>query len=252
MREQPVWAGVGSPPNGILLETPDQIVRAAHEISVQAVLTHSDAAEQHHADDRGRAARAGILVGRALSKSVTGPRLMHTISVAPLTTAAFSPFGELVEADAGALIAINQGFAARANDLAQVDVATGGGSINVSLFVAQPRPLPIDVKLMERHPLGSQLFFPLQDKPWLVLVCADPLVPASYRAFIATGRQGVNYARNVWHHPLLVLEAGERFLVVDRKGPGNDLEEIWLDEHGRISVDPDKATMATERPRHAE
>jgi ureidoglycolate lyase len=177
---------------------------------------------------------------------------MHTISVAPLTAEAFSPFGELVEADAGELVAINQGFAARANDLAHVDVATSGGSINVSLFVAKPRPLPIDVKLMERHPLASQLFYPLQDKPWLVVVCADPLVPESYRAFVATGRQGVNYARNVWHHPLLVLEAGERFLVVDRKGPGNDLEEISLDEQGRVSIDVDKAAMTTERPRHAE
>jgi ureidoglycolate lyase len=176
---------------------------------------------------------------------------MHTISVAPLTAAAFSPFGELVEPDAGELIAINQGFASRANDLARVDVAAGGGSINVSLFVAQPRPQPIDVKLMERHPLGSQLFFPLQDKPWLVLVCTDPLVPDSYRAFVATGRQGVNYARNIWHHPLLVLGAGDRFLVVDRKGPGNDLEEIWLDDNNRLSVDPDNHTRATERPRHA-
>ena len=47
----------------------------------------------------------------------------------------------------------------------------------------------------------------------------------SFRAFRATGRQGINYARNTWHHPLLVLEAESRFLVVDRKGPGANLEE---------------------------
>lgn len=176
---------------------------------------------------------------------------MRMMSIAPLTKAAFSPFGELVEADVVELITINQGFASRANDLAHIDVAAAGGSVNVSLFVAQARPLPIEVKLMERHPLGSQLFFPLQDKPWLVVVCSDPLDPASYRAFSATGCQGVNYARNVWHHPLLVLNAGDRFLVVDRKGPGNDLEEVWLDEHTRFSLEPDHHMRATERPRHA-
>ncbi len=37
----PVWAGLASPPKGILLETPDQIVRAAHEIKVQSVMTRS-------------------------------------------------------------------------------------------------------------------------------------------------------------------------------------------------------------------
>jgi len=155
---------------------------------------------------------------------------MHQIPIAPLSEAAFAPFGELVELNAADLITINQGFAARANDLARIDVASEGGSVNISLFVAQPRPAPIDIKVMERHPLGSQLFYPLQDLPWLVLVCTDPHDPASYRAFTATGRQGVNYARNVWHHPLLVLNAEERFLVVDRTGPGSNLEEVWLDQ----------------------
>lgn len=35
----PVWAGLASPPKGILLETPDQIVRAAYEIRIQSVMT---------------------------------------------------------------------------------------------------------------------------------------------------------------------------------------------------------------------
>jgi uncharacterized membrane protein len=35
----PVWAGLASPPNGILLETPEQIMRAAHQIRVQSVMT---------------------------------------------------------------------------------------------------------------------------------------------------------------------------------------------------------------------
>jgi ureidoglycolate lyase len=162
--------------------------------------------------------------------------MMHRISTAPLTKAAFAPFGEVVEREGADLVTINQGFATRVNDLAQIDVAAGGASVNVSLFVAKARPLPIDVKLMERHPLGSQLFFPLQDRPWLVLVCSDPLVTATYRAFEASGRQGVNYARNVWHHPLLVLTDEERFLVVDRKGEGNNLEEVWLDDEHRVCL----------------
>jgi ureidoglycolate lyase len=81
---------------------------------------------------------------------------------------------------------------------------------------------------MERHPLGSQMFYPLQDRPWLVLVAEDVQDMASYRAFTASGRQGVNYARNVWHHPLLALDPESRFLILDRKGPGNNLEEVWF------------------------
>jgi len=153
---------------------------------------------------------------------------MHRIIPAPLTKGAFAPFGDVVEIDGAAPVAINQGFATRYDDLAGIDVTSGGVPVNVSLFTAKPRPRPIEIKLMERHPLGTQLFFPLQDRDWLVLVCANPHDLASFRAFVASGRQGVNYARNVWHHPLLVLGEDERFLIVDRPGAGN-LEEVWLD-----------------------
>jgi ureidoglycolate lyase len=160
------------------------------------------------------------------------------IPVAPLSKTAFARFGDVIELDGSGPLSVNQGFAERFDDLAAVDVGTEGGTVNVSLFTATPRPQPITIQLMERHPLGSQMFFPLQDQPWLVLVCTDPRDAATYGAFKATGRQGVNYGRHVWHHPLLVLEAGSRFLIVDRKGPGDNLEEIWLPERQWLCVAP--------------
>ncbi len=153
-----------------------------------------------------------------------------TLYAVPLTKQGFAPFGDVVETDGARHFPINQGFAERFDDLARVDVAAEGGTVNVSVVMGKPRPQPIALKLMERHPLGSQIFLPLQDQPWLVVVCTDPGNFASFRAFHATGRQGINYARNVWHHPLLVLNADSRFLVVDRKGAGNNLEEVWFGE----------------------
>jgi ureidoglycolate lyase len=172
------------------------------------------------------------------SRSTTGPKMTRAIAVEPLTREAFAQFGDVIDADGLRAIAINQGFAQRWDGQANIDVARGGGAVNVSLFEAQPRPAPIEIALMERHPLGSQLFAPMQDAPWLVLVCADPREPASYRAFRATGRQGVNYARNVWHHPLLVLDRDSRFLVVDRTSPGDNLEEFELDPGARLLLAP--------------
>jgi ureidoglycolate lyase len=154
---------------------------------------------------------------------------MQRLAPELLTKTAFAPFGDVVEIDGATPIEINQGFARRFNSLANIDVSANGAPVNISLFEARPRPQPIEIELMERHPLGSQLFMPLQDRPWLVVVCADPHDLASYRAFTATGRQGVNYGRNVWHHPLLILGDGERFMVVDRVGQDN-LEEVWLDQ----------------------
>jgi len=148
------------------------------------------------------------------------------MKIEPLTRTGFAPFGEVIETDGAQHFPINQGFAERFNDLTAVDAE----AVNISIVVAKPRPKPIAIRLMERHPLGSQIFYPLQDRPWLVLVCGDPKNVTSFRAFSATGRQGTNYARNTWHHPLLVLEAESRFLVVDRKGPGANLEEVQINE----------------------
>ena len=148
------------------------------------------------------------------------------MKIEPLTKASFAPFGDVIEIEGAQHYPINQGFAERFNDLARVDV----GEVNISIVSANPRPQPIALNLMERHPLGSQIFYPLQDRPWLVVVCVEPQDAKSFRAFMATGRQGINYARNTWHFPLLVLEDQSRFLVVDRKGPGTNLEEMWIDE----------------------
>jgi ureidoglycolate lyase len=154
----------------------------------------------------------------------------------PLTKAAFAPYGEVVEMDGAKHFTINQGFAERFDDLANIDVSEEDGSVKASLFTAKLRPQPILINLMERHPLGSQLFYPLQDKPWLVLVCQDPRDTTSFQVFRATGQQGVNYAKNTWHFPLLVLEDKNHFLIIDRKGPGNNLEEVEITK--RLAVHP--------------
>ena len=151
---------------------------------------------------------------------------MRKLAVAPLTKAAFAPFGEVIETTGVTALSINQGFAERFHDLARIDTGLDGGETILSLFRGNPRPLPVEIRLMERHPLGSQAFVPLQDRDWLVVVAEG--APENLRAFRASGRQGVNYQRNIWHHPLLVLDPDSAFLIVDRKGPGNNLEEAHL------------------------
>ena len=152
------------------------------------------------------------------------------LKIEMLTRQAFAPFGEVIEIEGAHHYPINQGFAERFHDLARIDTGTQNGETIVSIFRGKPRPRPIEISLVERHPLGSQAFYPLQDRDWLVVVATaeGALSPTTLRAFRASGRQGVNYARNVWHCPLLVLDREDDFLIIDRKGPGNNLEEVTL------------------------
>jgi ureidoglycolate lyase len=90
--------------------------------------------------------------------------------------------------------------------------------------------------MMERHPFGSQSFSPISGRPYLVVVSEDEGgKPGRPRVFLARGDQGVNYRRNTWHHPLMSLGAVSDFLVVDREGPGNNLEEYFFERPFIIS-----------------
>ncbi|MCA1490781.1 ureidoglycolate lyase [Sinorhizobium alkalisoli] len=154
----------------------------------------------------------------------------HLLSIEPLTREAFAPFGTVIEADPASMRLINGGNTERFHALAEAEVVGEGARVVINLFRGEPRAFPYALTMMERHPLGSQSFSPLEDRPWLVVVAEGeggrPLRP---RVFLAGGRQGVNYGRNVWHHPLMAIGAVSNFLVVDRAGPGDNLEEFFYE-----------------------
>jgi ureidoglycolate lyase len=153
------------------------------------------------------------------------PNDRHVLAIEPLSAEAFRPFGDVIEAsDAARHFPINDGYAERYHDLARVDVTSGGGHVLVNIFRAKPRSLPIELQLLERHPLGTQAFMPLSPLPYLVVVAPAAEEPdfKNVRCFQAAPGQGVNYARGTWHHPLIALHDPCDFLVIDRGGAAGD------------------------------
>ena len=147
----------------------------------------------------------------------------------PLTAVGFAPFGDVIELKGSPDKIINQGLCGRHHDLARVE-SDAAGHIGISLFDAEPRALPYRLEMMEGHPLGSQAFLPLTPTSFLVIVAADDGgKPARPRAFLTAPGQGINLLRNTWHGVLTPLSAPGIFAVVDRIGPGDNLEEHWFD-----------------------
>lgn len=158
----------------------------------------------------------------------------------PLTAEAFAPFGEVIETEGRHHFPINDGMVQRFHDLAAVDTLAGEGRPGISIFVAQPHRMPLEVRALERHPLASQAFVPLDDRPFVVVVApagADPGRDA-LRGFVTNGRQGVNYARGVWHHVLVAVGRQQSFVVIDRigTGPNCDVFELRAEDARRIDL----------------
>lgn len=156
---------------------------------------------------------------------------MASISIEPLSREAFGPFGQVIELEGAHHYPINGGMTERYHDLARIELGGPDPRPLLSIFHGRPYELPLTLKMVERHPLGSQAFYPLAPRPFLVIVAPDRHgTPDTPRAFLTAPRQGVNIAMNTWHGVLTPLEAESDFLVVDRGGPGNNLEEFFFPE----------------------
>ena len=168
-------------------------------------------------------------------------RARYVLKTEPLTRRAFAPFGEVIETAGATHYPINRGAMERFDGLASVDV--GDRPLVSIVECRRTAGLPIPVRLVERHPLGSQAFIPMGEAVMCVVVAppGDGVSPEDLRAFLSNGRQGINYYRGTWHMPLVAFRQGQRFLVVDRGGSGDNCEEREFDGSVNIEVEAGSA-----------
>lgn len=156
---------------------------------------------------------------------------MRTVFVEPLTREAYAPFGQVIDTDGADHFPINGGMTERYHDLAKIELAGPQPRPLISIARGKPYALPLTLTMMERHPLGSQAFYPLSPRPFLSIVAPDKGGrPGTPRAFRCGPGQGINMAMNTWHAVLTPLEAESEFLLIDRGGEGDNLEEFHFDE----------------------
>ena len=148
----------------------------------------------------------------------------------------FKKFGQIIDTSKKKYFRINNGFAKRYNDLGKIDTSIKKGKTIVSIFSAKKRRFPMKIDMMEKHPLGSQAFIPMKETSFLVFVAPKGTRPnlKKIESFRIPKQTGINLNPGIWHFPLISTK-DMNFLVVDRKGKGNNLiihkfkkEKIYL------------------------
>ena len=141
-----------------------------------------------------------------------------------ITRKNFKKFGDVISTKKIKSININDGYAKRFNDLCRINTSSKKGSTIVSIFSAKKRKFPMNIKMMEKHPLGSQAFIPMNETTFFVFVAPKGKKPNAkkIKSFIVPKQTGVNYKPGIWHFPLISTK-NMNFLVIDRKGMGNNL-----------------------------
>ena len=153
------------------------------------------------------------------------------INPKPITKENFSKFGDMITTNDIKPLEINNGYAKRFDGIANVDTSKDNGETIISIFSALKRSFPMKIDMMEKHPLGSQAFVPMKDTTFLVFVAPKGNKPDlnKIEAFIIPPGIGVNYNLGTWHFPLISTE-NMNFLVIDRKGSGDNLVIENLDK----------------------
>ena len=136
----------------------------------------------------------------------------------------FDTYGDLISTDDINPIDINAGYAKRFDNLADLNTSKDGGKTIVSIFSALKRIFPMKIDMMEKHPLGSQAFIPMKATTFLCFVAPSGESPQidKIQSFIIPPKTGINYNPGIWHFPLISTE-NTSFLVIDRKGKGENL-----------------------------
>ena len=145
------------------------------------------------------------------------------IAAQPLTQEAFAPFGDVID------IPVTAGRTYYEDALGNLRPAARP-SLSLSLKDMTP-DRPLRAELLERHAFSSQTFVPIDVGRWLIIVAPHATVGGpdvgAVRAFVATGRQGVTYRPDTWHHGLTVLDRPGRFAVfMWRDGTSGDEEFV--------------------------
>ena len=141
-----------------------------------------------------------------------------------ITRANFAAYGDLISSDDIKPMDINAGYAKRFDNLANINTSKDGGKTIVSIFSALKRNFPMKINMMEKHPLGSQAFIPMNETTFLCFVAPPGESPEidKIQSFIIPPKTGINYKPGIWHFPLISTEDTD-FLVIDRKGNSENL-----------------------------
>ena len=159
--------------------------------------------------------------------------IVNLLLAQPLSADAFEMYGDVIE--------LGQPTLQRLDPAAYLDNRRSHATPSLAVGRADAMKGPFVVKAFERHPYSSQLFIPTALSRYLLVVA--PTAPdgspqvSECRAFVASGRQAVNYAAGTWHQGMTILDRRGEYVVLRwNDGTEDDVEFRSLDQPIPVGV----------------
>ena len=150
----------------------------------------------------------------------------------------FSEYGQLISTQDIESQNINEKTTKSFYDLVNIEIYGDDKECRVNIFKSIKRSFPLEINMLENHPLSSQAFIPLQKTNFIVVVApvADKPNINLIEAFHVSLEEGINFKPKVWHFPLIATE-NSNFLTIDKKDSENNLEIFNFQNIDKIFLD---------------
>ena len=157
------------------------------------------------------------------------------LKINKITIDNFSKYGQLISTKDMKFHKINDATTESYYDLVNMEASGDDNRFRVNIFKAKKRIFPLEINMLEKHPLSSQAFIPLQKTSFIVVVAPIEVLPNTkhLEAFFVPEEEGVNFKPNIWHFPLIALE-DSNFLTIDKKDSSNNLEIFNFQNNDKI------------------
>ena len=150
----------------------------------------------------------------------------------------FSKYGQLISTQDIESQNINEETTKSFYDLVNIEIYGDDKKCRVNIFKSIKRNFPLEVNMLENHPLSSQAFIPLQKTNFIVFgapISNEPDINL-IETFLISPEEGINFKPKVWHYPLIATE-NSNFLTIDKKDSANNLEIYNFQNNDKIFLD---------------
>ena len=150
----------------------------------------------------------------------------------------FSRYGQLITTQNMESQEINKETTKSFYDLVDIEIYGEDKECRVNIFKSTKRIFPLEINMLENHPLSSQAFIPLQKTNFIVVVAPISNEPDInlIETFLISPEEGINFKPKVWHFPLIATE-NSNFLTIDKKDSANNLEIYNFQNNDKIFLD---------------
>ena len=147
----------------------------------------------------------------------------------------FSLYGDLISIRNKISEDINKNTTQSFFDLANIEILGEDINARLNIFNAKKRIFPLNIDMLEMHPLSSQVFLPMSNSDFIVLVA--PISPKpdlnKIEIFKVSNGDGINFKTCVWHFPLISIQDA-KFITIDKKDSEKNIDIYKFNENEKF------------------